>query len=219
MALTYGSVRDYYIETLDPTNKSPLRSIVDWRKKIRGLISGDLKDVHDTVDLDEVYKRSIPGEIYASGCMKTEKDCYIRVPPESLKGDLVAVILGLDQPLVLRPGTKPNTYSVIGSCYHPELADGTALLGSEFSGWERLWDRGSFQTAFHKEGNLRYTDPRLDNVPLENGFYEVIQTINGRKIPLWLHKDNDVKDPLKDPRMREEALLKRGVPVKRLQLI
>ncbi|CEI67451.1 hypothetical protein FVEN_g11573 [Fusarium venenatum] len=219
MALTYGSVRDYYIETLDPMERSPLRSIADWRNKIRGLINGDLKDGHDTVDPDEVYQRSTPGEIYASGCVKTRKDCYIRVPPESLKGDLVVVILGLDQPLVLRPGTKPNTYSVIGSCYHPGLADGTALLGNEVSGWERLWDRGLFQTAFHKEGILRYTDPRLDDVPLEDGFYEVIQTINGRKIPLWLHKENDVKDPLKDPRMREGALLKRGVPVKRLQLI
>ncbi|OBS29483.1 hypothetical protein FPOA_03420 [Fusarium poae] len=221
IAMTHGCVRDYYIEKLDPTDQSPLRCLQDWRKKIRGLITGDLKDGHDTVDpqdADEVYIRSLPGERYASGCMKTRNGCVIRVPPESLEGDLVAVILGLRQPLVLRPGTKPNTYSVVGTCYHPELVDGSAVLGNDFSGWERLWDRVSFQIAFHKEGILRYTDPRLDDVPLD-GFQEIFSTVMGREIPVWVHNDDKNEPLLDDPRMREAALLKRGVPVKRLQLI
>ncbi|UZP36454.1 hypothetical protein NXS19_004270 [Fusarium pseudograminearum] len=222
MAVTYGRVRDHYMEKLGPLNGSLLPSLEDWRNRIRVLIDGDLNDGDDGTEwreMDERLMRFVPGGS-ASRCVKTQKGTFIRVTQGSREGDLVAIILGLQQPLVLRPGTKPNSYSVIGTCYHPGLANGSALLGNDLSGWERLWDRKCFEAAFYKEGfPVRYTDPRLDGIPLEDGFHERSRVIRGCNTPVWVHEDNEGEFQANDPRMSEEALMKRGVPVKRLKLI
>ncbi|EKJ70029.1 hypothetical protein FPSE_09766 [Fusarium pseudograminearum CS3096] len=220
--VTYGRVRDHYMEKLGPLNGSLLPSLEDWRNRIRVLIDGDLNGGDDGTEWREMDKRLmrfVPGGS-ASRCVKTQKGTFIRVTQGSREGDLVAVILGLQQPLVLRPGTKPNSYSVIGTCYHPGLANGSALLGNDLSGWERLWDRKCFEAAFYKEGfPVRYTDPRLDGIPLEDGFHERSRVIRGCNTPVWVHEDNEGEFQANDPRMSEEALMKRGVPVKRLKLI
>ncbi|KAF5228421.1 hypothetical protein FAUST_11090 [Fusarium austroamericanum] len=222
MAVTHGRVRDHYIEKFGPLNGSLLPSLEDWRNRIRVLIDGDLNDGDDGTEwreMDERLMRSVPGGS-ASRCVKTRKGTFVRVPQGSQEGDLVAVILGLEQPLVLRPGTISGTYSVIGTCYHPELANGSALLGNDLGGWERLWDRKSFQAAFYKEGfPVRYTDPRLDGIPLEDGFHERSRVVQGCSTPVWVRGDNEYEYQANDPRMSEEALMKRGVPVKRLKLI
>ncbi|KAM0365762.1 hypothetical protein ACHAO7_008162 [Fusarium culmorum] len=222
MAVTHGRVRDHYIEELGPLNGSLLPSLEDWRNRIRVLIDGDLNDGDDgTVwrEMDERLMRSVPGGS-AIRSAKTQKGTFIRVPQGSREGDMVAVILGLEQPLVLRPGTRPNSYSVIGTCYHPGLANGSALLGNDLGGWERLWDRRSFQAAFYKEGfPVRYTDPRLDGIPLEDGFHERSRVVQGCSTPVWVRGDNEYEYQANDPRMSEEVLKKRGVPVKRLKLI
>ncbi|CAF3615765.1 unnamed protein product [Fusarium graminearum] len=221
MAVTYGRVQDHYIEKLGPLSGSLVPSLEDWRNRIRVLIDGDLSDGDGTEqrEIDERFMRSVPGGS-ASRCVKTRKGTFVRVPQGSIEGDLVAVILGLEQPLVLRPGTRSGTYSVIGTCYHPELANGSALLGNDLGDWEGLWDRTSFQAAFCKEGfPVRYTDPRLDGIPLDDGFHERSRVVRGCSTPVWVHEDNEGEYQANDPRMSEEALMKRGVPVKRLKLI
>ncbi|KAK6725133.1 hypothetical protein SNK04_003938 [Fusarium graminearum] len=221
MAVTYGRVQDHYIEKLGPLSGSLVPSLKDWRNRIRVLIDGDLSDGDGTEqrEIDERFMRSVPGGS-ASRCVKTRKGTFVRVPQGSIEGDLVAVILGLEQPLVLRPGTRSGTYSVIGTCYHPELANGSALLGNDLGDWEGLWDRTSFQAAFCKEGfPVRYTDPRLDGIPLDDGFHERSRVVRGCSTPVWVHEDNEGEYQANDPRMSEEALMKRGVPVKRLKLI
>jgi len=150
----------------------------------------------------------------AIGIAETENRHFVRVHPQSRRGDIIAVFLGLKSPIVLRPQSTAG-YLVIGTCYHPGLAYGNALLGDDLDGWEPIWDPHCYTTAFYKEGQpLRRTDPRLDNVTLEDGY---VQNIGSSGLPRW----GKVGSPLeaKDPRMSEEALKKRGVPVERFRLL
>ncbi|KAF4992160.1 hypothetical protein FGRMN_7366 [Fusarium graminum] len=177
MTLTYGAVRDYSTQKLAPPNMATLPSLQDWREKLRQWLDGTLAKEEGTTDYVKTDSAFIGGlrDFTANGWSKTLGGSFARVPPTARSGDIVAVLLGLDTTILLRPQASPNTFSVIGPCYHAKFAYGQGLLGNDFHGWERLWDNTMFLNTFHKEGEgLRRTDPRLDGVPLDDGFEQVI---------------------------------------------
>jgi hypothetical protein len=51
------------------------------------------------------------------------------VAAQAIVGDKIAVLLGCDMPVVLRP--KGNYYQYIGSCFVEGLMDGEAVRGLE----------------------------------------------------------------------------------------
>ena len=217
MALTYGAVRDYSLQKLQTLNELSFYSLQDWRWKIRRWSNGTGDAVEDLEDFrltDRHFISSVPTGNTAMGIAKTRNEHFVRVPPQGRMDDIIAVLLGLRSPVVLRPQSAGG-YLVIGTCYHPGLSHGKSLLGDDFDGWEPLWDRNYYAEAFYKEGQpIRRTDPRLDSVTLEDGY---VQNIGSRGYPCW----GRVGSPLgyTDPRMSEEALKKRGVPVERFRLL
>ncbi|KAM0321621.1 hypothetical protein ACHAPQ_009336 [Fusarium lateritium] len=215
--LTFGGVQDHFIQ-----EARGVPFLNDWRVVLRRWVTGVSEDKGLTNHL-AAFDRSHIGSMAVGstsrGCSKTTKGSFIRVPDESRKGDKVAVILGSSNPMILRPEERPGYYSVIGPCYHPEFAHREALLGNDFHGWAWRSDRTKPFIAFSKEGEpLRRTDPRLDNVPLDfiEGLEE--QLITEDEIPCW-GVPGQGKFSLYDPRMSEEQLKKRGVPIQRLKLV
>ncbi|SPJ75749.1 uncharacterized protein FTOL_05480 [Fusarium torulosum] len=180
--LTFGGVQDHFVQ-----EAQGVPFINDWRETLRRWVIGAPEDEGLTnylAALDRSHIASMAVGSTSTGCSKPTQGSFIRVPNESRKGDIVAVILGSSNPMILRPQERPGYYSVVGPCYHPDFAHREALLGNDFHGWIWRCDRTKPFTAFSKEGEpLRRTDPRLDNVPLD--FIEglVEQLITEDEIP------------------------------------
>ncbi|KAI1070374.1 hypothetical protein LB507_010357 [Fusarium sp. FIESC RH6] len=216
MALTYGSVRDFSMQKLQPPEPMSLHSLEDWRWKIRRWLSGSddsMEDLKSYWWTDRQFTLSLPPGNTAIGIAKTKNGDFIRVPTESRDGDIIAVFLGLSHSIVLRP--RPTGYLVLGTCYHPGLAQGNAILGDDLHGWEPLWDRKYSTYAFHKEGQpLRRSDPRLDGVPMVDGY---VQRVVEDGVVGWAKEGYPLKAI--DPRLSEEALKRRGFPIERFRLV
>ncbi|KAI6750525.1 hypothetical protein HG530_014806 [Fusarium avenaceum] len=215
--LTFGVVQDQFIQ-----EAQGVPFMKDWRGTLRRWVIGASEDEVLTNHLaasDKSHIASVPGESTSTGCSKTTRGSYIRVPKESRNGDIVAVILGSSNPMILRPQERAGYYSVIGPCYHPEFAHREALLGNDFHGWTWRYDRTKPFMAFSKEGEpMRRTDPRLDHVPLDFSKGLVEQLITEDEIPCWGVPGRG-KFSLYDPRMSEEQLKNRGVPIQRFKLV
>ncbi|KAH6957401.1 heterokaryon incompatibility protein-domain-containing protein [Fusarium avenaceum] len=215
--LTFGVVQDQFIQ-----EAQGVPFMKDWRGTLRRWVIGASEDEVLTNHLaasDKSHIASVPGESTSTGCSKTTRGSFIRVPKESRNSDIVAVILGSSNPMILRPQERAGYYSVIGPCYHPEFAHREALLGNDFHGWTWRYDRTKPFMAFSKEGEpMRRTDPRLDHVPLDFSKGLVEQLITEDEIPCWGVPGRG-KFSLYDPRMSEEQLKNRGVPIQRFKLV
>jgi hypothetical protein len=215
--LTFGGVQDQFVQ-----EAQGVPFMKDWRETLRRWVIGASEDEVLTNHLatsDKSHITSMAGESTSTGCSKTTRGSFIRVPNESRKGDIVAVILGSSNPMILRPQERRGYYSVIGPCYHPEFAHREALLRNDFHGWMWRFDRTKPFMAFSKEGEpLRRSDPRLDHVPLDFSEGLVEKLITEEEIPCWGVPGRE-KFSLYDPRMSEEQLEKRGVPIQRFKLM
>ncbi|KAF5651537.1 heterokaryon incompatibility het-6 [Fusarium sp. NRRL 52700] len=217
MMLTYGCVREYSIQKLQPPSAMSLHSLEEWRWKIRRWLSGTVDELENTGNYcltDRQFISTLPVGSTANGCAKTLGGSFVRVPTESRSGDIIAVLLGSTNSIALRPQSEGG-YLVVGACYHPGFSNGQALLGDDFDGWEPMWDTQYWINAFHKQGYpIRRTDPRLDNIPFDDGYVEVL-VADG--IPGWTQGGSPLDEY--DPRMSEAALKKRGIPVQKLRLL
>ncbi|KAF5561724.1 heterokaryon incompatibility het-6 [Fusarium napiforme] len=228
MMINFGRLWDFHPERFDPSVKKNRKSLQEWRTRIgdwmRGILDIDVPKVHWR-ERDSEYLSSINTRGPAIGCCRTSSGSFARVPAASRSGDIVAVLLGLDNPIVLRPQETPGYFQVVGPCYHPDFANSEALLGGDFHGWGYVWDSDPYTLRFFKDGHSnRWTDPRLDDVPLSEGFTEASTNENGHERPLWIYKDPDPESGRTyatsyDPRMSEDSLRSRGVPIERFRLI
>jgi hypothetical protein len=223
MALLYGNVWDHSVQRLKPPKTTTsLRSLEDWRKKIRQWLNGIFIDEEDEENLgqsDSAYLSCHPQIQKATDCSRTRSGNFARVPSAGRRGDIIAVFLGSWSPILLRLQKGFCTFSVIGPCYHPGFSESQALLGDDFHGWDRLWSHLEPSIMF-SQGDLhvRTTDPRLDNVPFpegcggggsrKNGQPFFYQMVSGSRVTLF-----------DDPRLCEAELKKRGVPVEWFRLV
>ncbi|KAF6220712.1 hypothetical protein HO133_003145 [Letharia lupina] len=148
----------------------PPRPVLPQFEKSREFVLAVLRD-HDrhpnyTWDSDETYYLNYARYYCKKRSFITTEEGYIGVAPKATKpGDQVCVLLGCEQPLVLRP-TSGLRYQVVGECYVPGLMYGEAFLGPLPDNYQaiRLHDHGSrgYQWAFldKQTGNTQYNDPR-----------------------------------------------------------
>ncbi|KAF5989206.1 heterokaryon incompatibility het-6 [Fusarium coicis] len=216
----YGNFWDY---SMNRTRFAPDERSMSL-EKVREIIRELMADPSSTSLPSRLRSILTLGQV--SGYTKTRNGSFVRVPTGSRRGDIIVTLLGLRSNLVLRPQPKEGSYLVIGPCYHPSFADGQALLGDHFRGWQRGWCTSTSMLAFWKEGPpVQRSDPRLDGVSLPDGYTErVISTSSSEfQRPVWIHKDWNCKSAMQesghDPRMSEDELKKRGVPIQRFRLI
>ncbi|KAF5709411.1 heterokaryon incompatibility het-6 [Fusarium mundagurra] len=216
----YGDFWDYSINRTRFAPDETSMSLEKVREIIRELMA-DPTSTSLPLRLLSIFRLDL-----VSGYTKTRNGSFVCVPTGSRRGDVIVTLLGLRSNLVLRPQPKDGSYLVIGPCYHPDFSDGQALLGDDFRGWQRGWCTSTRMLAFWKEGRpIHRSDPRLDGVALPDGYTEHVISISGPETqrPIWIHKDRDRKgarkEPDCDPRMSEDELKKRGVPIQRFRLI
>ncbi|KAL1798187.1 hypothetical protein ACET3X_002224 [Alternaria dauci] len=118
-------------------------------------------------------------------------------------GDIIAVLLGFDAPVILRPKAS-GLHMIVGEAYVHGLMSGEAILGPLPSGWLAQAARSQQGAMFQKftkgsDGAVLY-DPRLG--------------------PLWevFGWHDQTALPANDPRLLPSALQYRGVNVQTFQL-
>ncbi|KAM0197323.1 hypothetical protein ACHAPI_005187 [Fusarium lateritium] len=220
--LVFGAVLDYSAQRVESPGTWSLHTLEDWRKRLRQWLNGifiNKKDVENPQETDSAFINDLPRLYSSIGCTRTRSGNFVRVPPAGRKGDLVAVFLGSDSAILLRPQEKPHTFAVVGPCYHPGFSFNEALLGDDFHGFDKLWDRRRGSPIFcQNDVHVRTTDPRLDGVPFPEGFGGGVSEEDG--LPFFYQITSGSRVTLyNDPRLSEAELKKRGVPVQRFRLV
>ncbi|KAJ8131818.1 hypothetical protein O1611_g1808 [Lasiodiplodia mahajangana] len=140
-------------------------------------------------------------------------------------GDEVFIILGCAVPMILRP--RPcGGYNVVGDCYVHGVMDGEALLGALPHPWKARAHpdlNGHRMPLFRNADTGMETrfDPRLAEIPLPADWERVefewtpADPINCRKFRN-IHTGEVINS---DPRLFQEALLERGIPLRTITLI
>lgn len=156
-------------------------------------------------------------------CVYRSSRQHIGLAPQATRqGDVVAVLLGCPNPMILRPTVDCN-FKVVGEAYCDEFDDGPALMGPLPGNFKLVmkWNEqkeGYYFTFLNSETrSLQVEDPRLSQVPLPLGWRKVshefegywmvfVNVISGQRIPY-------------DPRLTAEALKQRGVDIRTFNLV
>ena len=147
-------------------------------------------------------------------------------PPGARKGDVVAILLGCNSAMVLRPFFRRSQsgFSVIGECYIHGLDDAVALLETLPSTFRvQLGKRTPGHAVEHQFMNLETKeitkeDPRLP--PLPAGWRQVDREQTSDDPEVLLHFENKETGQTinYDPRLSDTALESRGLQLQYFDL-
>jgi hypothetical protein len=157
---------------------------------------------------------TIPGESSHVDCLHT---CILILIQLDL-GDVVCVLLGLSQAIILRP-REDSTYQVVGCAYVPGLFDGNALLPPLEPQWRVINTRnskGNRTPSFQNPSEVSFEDPRLGPLP-EGWEYVKGRKRDGTRTVTFRHLESRRKTH-SDPRLSPEVLKARGIPIKTFHL-
>jgi hypothetical protein len=142
-------------------------------------------------------------------------------PKTARAGDIVTVVLGVSNGLVLRP-TNDHKFQVVGEAYYNDIMNGQALLGPLPDGIEEVSRYSPSVQQWHfayfdRDNNTVMTvDPRVrDDLP--PGWSIEIDPED--EIFRWFVSEETGKRTWRDPRLTLELLKKRGVDLQVFDLI
>jgi hypothetical protein len=199
----------------------------------------ECKKALDHLECSEKYERVLLSRLavavrrYLAGrsFFLTEEGLFGVCPQFSKCGDRVAVMLGWDSPLVLRPiiVDSMNCFLVIGESYVEELMCNEAFLGPITEEWSIIPffnDRDEVFIEYAHENIRTQQDPRA---PLPSGWRymygspeepQEIEADNEENMTgVWFENVVTGEKTNFDPRLTPEALRQRGVEVQELVLI
>lgn len=173
-------------------------------------------------------RRAIEGRLF----FQTAEGHFGMGPQAARPGDCLAVILGCDSPLILRPDelSEVKRFRVIGPCYVPGIMDAEALLGPLPSGWSAREEyvQGAEMVTIFKNGDTRtQKDPRLPPLlPAWRyiyGNHNPPQEVEPEKLEemarQWFKNVETGEATYSDPRLTPELLRERGVAIEELILV
>jgi hypothetical protein len=184
----------------------------------------DLSDF-ESVEYDRISQDvSFLGVIIEScqgRCLFRSVDGRLGLAPKTARaGDIVAVVLGLGTPLVLRP-INDNKFQVVGEAYYSGIMEGEALLGPQPDGIEIFhWDSPATGALFpayfdRNENTVASLDPRLGDMPPDWKIEIDLEDVLHR----WFVNEETGEKTDKDPRVTLELLKNRGVELQVFDLI
>ena len=150
----------------------------------------------------------------------TTEEGYVGLASEAAKPqDQVCILLGCETPMFLR-STENGQYQVVGEGYVQGVMDAEALLGPYPEYWRKAWDRDDHGDGIqmYRDTHTRETtkhDPRLGPIPDE---WQTLSHDKEKYFNLWLNVETEERT-YRDPRMRPEALRKRGVNLRTFDLV
>lgn len=215
--LAKGLLGCIWFERTGRKNHSPLGfALLELKKWVSGDRSIlDLPEGHESLVLMNHIVRVL---FHGDSCQWTQ-DGHLGLGYSGCQeGDDIFAILGCRRLMALRKEPATERYRIVGKFDHPAYNDGEALLGELSAGWEVNYRHlllASGRPRFeHMDGTSQWQDPRLQGVPLPNGWYEG-QDQDG--YPYWSRVG--IERSYSDPRLTHGELRKRGVKVERLAII
>ncbi|TGO44710.1 hypothetical protein BCON_0472g00060 [Botryotinia convoluta] len=215
-----GSLIDAFLETIyqgRTKERYPgLRIPPSWELRGSYLKAVDKDNKNQNAILSYVY-----GLSFGPTAFITTEEGYMGIGPLGVEeGDYVCVLLGTELPMVLRP-TPSGDFLVVGSYFIHGLMDGEALLGPIPSLWKielyRRKDSG-YSTHFVKPNEKTLDDPRLPLLPYE--WAEVNRDDGPWPIGKYYFQNIVTGETMdSDPMMLPEALMKRGIKLRKFRLI
>jgi hypothetical protein len=215
--ITMGDLRERFLYH----NKTP--TLHEAEEFIQQLLIDEDPEVSASYKVwyDSNLKRQQPGRFFV-----TDKG-LLGCGASGLKsGDNIAVLLGYDYPVILRPVSSENSptqFQHIGPAYVHGIMEGQAILGALPSPWTLVVLRTicGAQFWFHNSetGESQLEDPRLDGLPSE---WEPIQKEDEARLSYIVqHYRNRLTGEIinSDPRLLPEALRARGVKLETLILV
>lgn len=155
----------------------------------------------------------------------TTVDGHIGLGPATTReGDVLAVILGTPNAVILRPDSMESGFRVVGECFVYGIHDSIPLLGPFPEMWTGIaaWVHGDrrvlrFLNTQTKESSVE--DPRLEALP--PGWERIDKTLERDDPTLYdFFQNKDTGEVVNyDPRLEPEALQQRGVHLDRFSLI
>jgi hypothetical protein len=153
---------------------------------------------------------------------KTSNGRVILAPKTTRSGDVVTVLLGCPNLMVLR-STEDSSFKVVGEAYCDEFSYGEVLMGPIPAPFKVVlrWneDEQSYYPVFlnSEAYSFQTEDPRLSHIPLPLGWRK-----RRHRKEEWYHRFvNDItgEGMSGDPRLSTEALRERGVDIQALNLV
>ncbi|KAN0103448.1 Heterokaryon incompatibility protein (HET) domain containing protein [Hyaloscypha variabilis] len=140
------------------------------------------------------------------------------VSPQAVKpGDMISVVLGLDNALILRPVGNTN-YKIVGQAYYYGVMNGEALLGPFPDAVKPVSCKdvtGLYYNAYldEKSGIVTAEDPRWPALPPS---WQLVQ--REQNVPLFICNETGEKTT-RHPCLTREELEKRGVKLEVFNII
>ncbi|KAF2651311.1 HET-domain-containing protein [Lophiostoma macrostomum CBS 122681] len=168
-----------------------------------------------------MHMRRLVANLHGRSFFQTSDGGYGIGPAGTRKGDIVAVILGCDFPMILRPNAKDSLeFSVVGECYVHGVMFGEAILGplSEQHGCQMVRTQAGYEIIFRNEYGDRIQDPRLG--PLDERWERLRVVHEPSEAEPNYYRDRLTGVEINcDPRMLPDALIARGVSLKYFTLV
>ncbi|KUJ19514.1 HET-domain-containing protein [Mollisia scopiformis] len=191
--------------------------------------SEEIKAFLSGTDASEVVIGSIR-RAYKSRHFFVTAEGLFGLGPASVKvGDCVAVVLGCDFPLVLRPEEPMGEtyFRVVGPCYVPGIMFAEVLLGPLPSGWNvRMEIMGGDMQMFENRAIRTQQDPRMPLPPgweYRYGPWERPRKEEAKKLKdvtwQWFENVETGEKTDFDPRFTPELLKARGVAIEEIFLL
>lgn len=166
-----STIADAFMEMIVGGRVSERQPSIEQNYRSLDEIKAFLADVSGSDD--QLAGRSVPSQIRIAiqGLLffKTAEGLFGVGPRTAKPGDRVAVILGCNFPLVLRPDELlgNNCFRVVGPCYVSEITSAEALLGPLPSGWGIREERvqGIRKQMFTNGDTRTQQDPRMPPLP------------------------------------------------------
>ncbi|KAH7310612.1 heterokaryon incompatibility protein-domain-containing protein [Stachybotrys elegans] len=219
MYVSGGLSMDAYVEVLvrgrtsdRALSDNPCPSI----RRLRELLTSALASTQVGDDVARAFKDCF----FASECLFATADGYVGVSAIGVReGDQVAIILGCDFPIVIRPRGS-DRYEVVGPCFVHGLMLGEALKPPLDPPWRdalpvtKGWALPYFINT--ETGELLKSDPRLGSLP--PGWEEVASS-DPFLPPFVFQNKADGRISVNDPRMSADAIRQRGIELETLVLV
>ena len=196
-----------------------LPSVKQSEKSLFGvLMSGTNNYLEGSQDDLEFVLRSIKGACQGRSFYMTKEMVPGLGPLGTQPGDIATVLLGCNDPIMLRP-TKDGSYKVVGHAYYDGFMDGEALLGPLPNSFKAVWRfyrrRWAWAYLNQETGVFQGEDPRLGPLP----FGWRLERLKNEEFRRRFINDETGEKSETDPRLSSEALRKRGIPLQVFDLV
>jgi hypothetical protein len=217
-AFTRAVSSNHFVERLSPP-ADYLPSAKQSEKILSGiLMSGANNDLggspHDLELVLRIIRRVCKGRSF----YMTKEMVPGLGPLGTRPGDHVTVLLGCNEPMILRP-TKDGSYKIVGEAYYDGFMNGEALLGPLPDPFKAVWRfyrrRCAWSYLNQETGIFQVEDPRLGPLP----FGWMLERHPNEEFRQRFINDETGENSERDPRLTSEALRKRGIPLQVFDLV